>query len=487
MRDFKLEFDGFSPSDFAAFVDYKSTKKKYDTERKRVWEKFRKLDADLRNESTFLNDLQPHFSRYWVNATTPKLYGVWLAYTEPVPSEYYTRAQFQIYMNSSSLFIGFKIPNYAEQVQRRMLALLLVPSFVRRLRRLPEVRGARFCLGEENEIKLRGPMSLKSADISKLKDHVPGEKWLEIGYRINKTDPRPRNGGFAKLAANLLSDLGQLFPFTTSTEISDSYIQEGLARTALPILIGLAQSRKTITYGELANLLAIGTRQVAWVAGYIRDEICKPRNLPLLNCLIVNKTTGFPGESWHGPRIQHLSKRKRIELYERFRDEVFAYADWEKLLNELKIAPLKRDANTLFEEAEAYNEVLSRRGGAGESNDHRRLKDFVFSHPHLLGLHPVNSLQEMQLPSGDEIDVAFNCTKGRPRWVAVEVKVGERGELVKGVFQAIKYRALLEAFKGYGTARVQSFLVAYSIPQDIAKLAESYEIETRVIPRTEIA
>ena len=55
----------------------------------------------------------------------------------------------------------------------------------------------------------------------------------------------------------------------------------------------------------------------------------------------------------------------------------------------------------------------------------------------------------------------------------VEVKNGERGELVKGVYQAVKYRALMEAEKGHGESYpVKAILVAFEIPEDIAAFAE---------------
>ena len=50
--------------------------------------------------------------------------------------------------------------------------------------------------------------------------------------------------------------------------------------------------------------------------------------------------------------------------------------------------------------------------------------------------------------SGDRCDVVFDL--GELGYAVVEIEDGQRGELVKGINQAVKYRALMEAEKGHG-------------------------------------
>ncbi len=55
----------------------------------------------------------------------------------------------------------------------------------------------------------------------------------------------------------------------------------------------------------------------------------------------------------------------------------------------------------------------------------------------------------------------------------VEIKNGDPGELVKGIYQAVKYRALMQDEKGHGNpALVDAILVAYSIHQRLPYLQE---------------
>jgi hypothetical protein len=66
----------------------------------------------------------------------------------------------------------------------------------------------------------------------------------------------------------------------------------------------LAKRMRTESYGEIAKAIGIReSREVAPVAlrfplGFIRDSICRPRGLPLLNALAVNQETWLPGDSF---------------------------------------------------------------------------------------------------------------------------------------------------------------------------------------------
>lgn len=85
--------------------------------------------------------------------------------------------------------------------------------------------------------------------------------------------------------------------------------------------------------------------------------------------------------------------------------------------------------------------------GGGESPQHKALKEYVASHPAQFGAGPDWFVeQEHDLRSGDVIDVVF---KSEHLWIGVEVKsrISDGGPLdyERGVYQAIKYAAVLEA------------------------------------------
>jgi len=82
----------------------------------------------------------------------------------------------------------------------------------------------------------------------------------------------------------------------------------------------------------------------------------------------------------------------------------------------------------------------------GESDEHRNLKEYIAHHPRLVGLPhscaPGNV--EFIFGSADAIDVIF---QHRNLWVGVEVKSvrSTTADISRGLFQSIKYGALLEA------------------------------------------
>ena len=254
---------------------------------------------------------------------------------------------------------------------------------------------------------------------------------------------------------------------------------------ALPHLVKAANAWKLLTYGELAQKIDTHHRAINHVLGYIRDEICIPRNLPLINAIVINAGNDLPGKSWLPEGTDHLSDEEYEQKFIEFRDEVFSFTGWEDLLHELGLKPLENSPTDLNEIGRAYTDVLSRRGSGGEGERHLKLKEYVASNPKEIGL-PETSIAEMEYHfiSGDFGDVVFDLGEGN--WAVAEIKNGQQGELVKGVYQAIKYQALLKAEKGQGKpCSVDAVLVAYSIPSEIQFFAAQFGIRckiTRVIP-----
>ena len=112
------------------------------------------------------------------------------------------------------------------------------------------------------------------------------------------------------------------------------------------------------------------------------------------------------------------------------------------------------------------------------------LKEHVARNPTEIGLQPTKQgEQEYPFVSGDKCDVVFDLDQNG--YAVVEIKNGERGELVRGIYQAIKYRALMVAEKGHGeNYPVSAYLVAYDIPNDIAALARRFGIQSYIIPHS---
>lgn len=253
------------------------------------------------------------------------------------------------------------------------------------------------------------------------------------------------------------------------------------ALEAIPHLVAIAEQRgDAITYKQLGEAIGMHHRPLRFVLGHLRDDILIPRGLPLLNCLVVNADTRMPGESWL-PAGQQLpeSLEDRRAQFEAFRDDVFDYRSWRPLLEELGLDPAPASLEQLKAVA-AEAVARSWRGGGGESEYHARLKRHVASNPAVLGLSPTASYIEHVLLSGDRADVAFELDG---EWAMAEIKTGALGELVRGVYQSVKYRAVGEA--QYGVP-VRAYLVAYSMPREVVGLARDLGIVPVVIEESAV-
>ena len=91
-------------------------------------------------------------------------------------------------------------------------------------------------------------------------------------------------------------------------------------------------------------------------------------------------------------------------------------------------------------------ESAARYRSTGESDLQKRLKDYIANHPE--SVEQIKSLapgqKEVELPSGDRVDVLF---KNKRYCIAVEVKarISKKDDLLRGIFQCVKYREVLKA------------------------------------------
>lgn len=223
------------------------------------------------------------------------------------------------------------------------------------------------------------------------------------------------------------------------------------ARKAFPILVRQAQAEETIYYSDLADELGMSNpRNLNHVLGAIGKAIQElgirwKERIPPLQCLVVNKNTGLPGEGigWFVSELKDFKHRTREQRKRIIRIEltnVFHYRNWDKVLDAFGLKPLATDSVTTKLIAKARVG-----GGVGECEDHRRLKHYVANNPAAIGLSEFEKGEtEYCFPSADRIDIVF---RNHVRRVGVEVKgpSSSDDDLVRGLFQAVKYLALCEA------------------------------------------
>ncbi|MGA9378062.1 MAG: hypothetical protein WBV73_04765, partial [Phormidium sp.] len=238
----------------------------------------------------------------------------------------------------------------------------------------------------------------------------------------------------------------------TAKALFGNKLYQQRAREALPILVRQATANQIISYSDLATELRMpNARNLNFVLGSIgqtMQQLSEEWNeeIPPINCLVCNKTTGLPGEGVgmfvSNKDFSKLPRKQQQAIVNAQLHKVFAYPYWNKVLAHLNLTPQSvPDYSSLFEA------IHNKRGVDGESQFHLNLKNYIRSNPDAVGL-PKNTTGETEypLPSGDRVDVLFKLEK---ECVAVEVKsrISDTSDIFRGLFQCVKYRAVIEAFQ----------------------------------------
>lgn len=239
-----------------------------------------------------------------------------------------------------------------------------------------------------------------------------------------------------------------------------------LVPDALPILLRWAKEGESHTYTDLARELhdrnghsikhvlnygrvAGGVAQaIEWLSGQWKEPI------PPLHVIVVNKNKGMPGEgaativpSYFDDKPMDTPEQRRAHFEEALQD-VITYPHWDRVARALDAPILEPDAGEKPQNEAQRVIPLPRvqQGGGPESAEHQALKKWVANQPEEFMDYGsfTTGTNEKLLSSGDRLDAHFDNGKQR---LAVEVKTSRcsEDELQRGVYQAVKYRAILRA------------------------------------------
>ena len=97
------------------------------------------------------------------------------------------------------------------------------------------------------------------------------------------------------------------------------------------------------------------------------------------------------------------------------------------------------------------------------------------------GLRPEATNTEVELLSGDRVDVV-SVTEDRTVAIEVKSKDSDWADLRRGVYQCVKYRAVIRAQDIRRNANVESWLVTETpLPHELKRLARRLGIQTKAI------
>jgi hypothetical protein len=233
---------------------------------------------------------------------------------------------------------------------------------------------------------------------------------------------------------------------SNSTLLSGDKLFQLRARTTLPYLVRQAKAGKIIFYSELAIEIGIqNPRNLNYILGYIGTALKNlDSSIPQIQCLVINKQTNLPGDGIEGfidvKNYSTLSRTQKQELLNRALAQIFSFGKWDWVLQELGLEPIEFEINTLIEEAKYFN------GSGGESKFHKDFKELIANNPSLIGLSNYldKGKTEYLLPSADCIDVIFE-DKSTKIGVEVKSRISNEGDILRGLFQCVKYKYLIEA------------------------------------------
>jgi hypothetical protein len=226
-------------------------------------------------------------------------------------------------------------------------------------------------------------------------------------------------------------------------------------------------------------------RNLNYVLGAIGDELKTlgkewKEEVPPIECIVINKNNKTPGRGigFHMPvdKFRKLSPAARKQLLHDLNLEIWGYQRWDAVLKHFNLAPALPDQEMI--------ELAKRAGygqGGGESPEHLALKEYVAQNPHVLGLAKTTPKTEHRFGSGDEIDVLLKYPK---EWVGIEVKGinSDEPDLMRGIFQCVKYEALIQAEQKLTQQTVGGrvlLVLGGSLSPTLREAADLFEIDVR--------
>jgi len=259
------------------------------------------------------------------------------------------------------------------------------------------------------------------------------------------------------------------------------------AREALPILVRHAIAGRPIQYGDLAKQLGMpNPRNLNFPLGSIGSSLEALGKelgvkIPPIQCLVVNKNDGLPGEGigWFlrdliKKNYDKMSKSEKLNIVKLLHNKIYQFKKWPLILKRLGLEQSASDYSGFFEELGNANI------GGGEGVEHKRLKKFIRKNPKFLSIKSsYKGETEVGLASGDSLDVSFDEKK---EWIGVEIKskISNDHDILRGLFQCVKYNAVMKAFLGIkGSHRKVTvyLVVGREMPPKLIEIAHMLGVE----------
>ena len=230
-------------------------------------------------------------------------------------------------------------------------------------------------------------------------------------------------------------------------EVISTSVTKEKVKQIIPILVGWAKAGVTDkTYGDLNKLIGYKSGLNSGIGHMLgaSDLVLKRlqeltgEDIPTPNSLVCNANSGIPSDGLSfvtKESYEKMSKKDKKKFIFQLNAVAIHYDKWDWVLAQLGLKPKISPSDV--------EEIRSGKvhGYGGEGVEHKELKEYIASHPALVGAKE-KGITEYILLSGDRLDVWFPNSK-----IAVEVKpsTSPDADVLRGLFQCVKYKATLDA------------------------------------------
>ena len=189
----------------------------------------------------------------------------------------------------------------------------------------------------------------------------------------------------------------------------------------------------------------------------------------------------FPDERWLTNQGASKNRSRWERVVNKAAREVYAYRHLERLYRDVYKRAFKKPDPFPVEGKEKGGLSWGR---SGEGENHKTLRLWVKDKPERIerSLSGVRAETEVDLLSGDRVDVVFYDKR---RTLAIEVKSEDsnRADLRRGIYQCVKYRAVLRAQDD--RLPVESWLVTETeLGGDLERLAKKLGVKHKKVSRS---
>lgn len=222
-----------------------------------------------------------------------------------------------------------------------------------------------------------------------------------------------------------------------------------LVSLSIPILVRWAQNGCTSnTYRELIKELGMSKYSgIGHILGRIEDVIDALRKetnepIPTLNALVRGKD-GLPSYGFSYVYAEYDSYPPVVKkaLVNAENAKAIEYELWDTVLRQLCLKPC-----VIYSQTDEDAIRLGERFGTGEGPQHKALKEYICANPESIGIRNVVK-RDMEYPllSGDRLDLYFEQKDGTRIAVEVKSKTSADYDVLRGIYQCVKYKAILDA------------------------------------------